>query len=228
MSSFQIVVDDREQSEVLLRTLRDTADTEVHVRRLPVGDYVLDGRLVVERKTLRDFAVSIVDGRLFRQASRLAADARRGIVLLEGTSRDLQDVDVRREALQGALITLTLILGLPILRAMNPAESAQLMLYAMRQVRRIRDGAVTRTIPTTRPRGKRKTQLHVLQGLPGVGPTRAERLLEHFGSVEAVMNASAEDLELVPSIGAETAASLRWAVQESRAPYASENEDPAL
>lgn len=216
MAAFRIVVDDREQSDVLLRELRNAADTEVHVRRLSVGDYLLDDRLLVERKTLRDFAVSVVDGRLFRQASQLAGEARRGIVLLEGTSHDLADVDVRREALQGALVTLALILGLPVLRARDPAESARLMLYAMRQVRRVRDGAVVRSAPAARPSGKRATQLYVLQGLPNVGPTRAERLLDHFGSVEAVMAASADELEQVPSIGTETARRLRWAVQEPR------------
>jgi ERCC4-type nuclease len=219
MAPFRIAVDDREDSNALLRVLQRADDTEVHVRRLSVGDYVLDDRLLVERKTLRDFAVSVVDGRLFRQASRLASDARRGIVLLEGTSRDLADVDVRREALQGALVTLTLLLDLPLLRAKDPAESARLMLYAMRQVRRVREGTVPRAAPASRAEGKRATQLYVLQGLPNVGPTRAERLLDHFGSVEAVMAASADALTQVPSIGAETAASLRWAVEERRVPY---------
>jgi len=32
-----------------------------------MGDYQVEKRLIVERKTLKDFAVSIIDGRLFKQ-----------------------------------------------------------------------------------------------------------------------------------------------------------------
>jgi Fanconi anemia group M protein len=61
--------------------------------------------------------------------------------------------------------------------------------------------------------------LYVLQGLPGVGPTRAERLLAAFGSVENVMAASAEALREVEGIGKKTAQSVRWAVEETGVRY---------
>src|SRR4051812_15804664 len=41
--------------------------------RLPVGDYVLSDRLVVERKSSTDLAASIKDRRLFEQVDRLKA-----------------------------------------------------------------------------------------------------------------------------------------------------------
>lgn len=53
-----------------------------------------------------------------------------------------------------------------------------------------------------------------------VGPERATRLLEHFGSVEAVLTADAEALDAVPGIGKRTAQAMRWAVEEPRAVYA--------
>jgi ERCC4-type nuclease len=141
-------------------------------------------------------------------------------VVLEGTARDLTDSGMRREALQGALITLTLELGVPLLRAKVPDETARLLVYAARQRRRTRDGAVPRASGGTRPSGKRTTQLYVLQGLPGVGPTRAQRLLAAFGSVEAVMTAPVEALTEVEGIGTKTAQSVRWAVAEASVRYA--------
>jgi ERCC4-type nuclease len=53
-------------------------------------------------------------------------------------------------------------------------------------------------------------QLYVLQGLPGIGPERAERLLTQFGGVEAVMVASRRELQSVPGIGEKTAEAIRW------------------
>src|SRR4051794_29684117 len=45
---------------------------DVHGTRLPVGDYVISDRLVVERKGPTDLAASIKDRRLFEQLTRLA------------------------------------------------------------------------------------------------------------------------------------------------------------
>jgi len=218
-STVRVVADDREEGSGVIEALAATDDVAVVVDRLSLGDYLVDDGLRIERKALPDLAVSIADGRLFRQASRLVSASLRAIVVLEGTARDLATSDMRREALQGALITLTLRLDLPLLRAKDPSETARLLCYAARQRRRERTGVVPRASGGARPTAKRKTQLYVLQGLPGVGPTRAQRLLEHFGSVEAVMTASVESLTEVEGIGPKTAQSVRWAVEEASVRY---------
>jgi ERCC4-type nuclease len=218
-ASVHVVADDREEGSGVIEALAAIDDATVTVDRLSLGDYLVDEWLRVERKTLPDLAVSVADGRLFRQASRLASAPKRAVVLLEGTARDLADSDMRREALQGALITLTLRLDLPLLRAKDPAESARLLRYATRQRRRDRTGAVPRASSGIRPTGKRERQLYVLQGLPNVGPTRAERLLEAFGTVEAVMTASVDDLTAVEGIGPKTARSVRWVVEDATVRY---------
>lgn len=58
-------------------------------------------------------------------------------------------------------------------------------------------------------------------------PARAERLLDAFGSVEAVMQAGGEELAGVPGIGGETAGKIRWAVGERLASYAADGEEGA-
>ena len=126
-----------------------------------------------------------------------------------------------REAIQGALITITLGYGLPLLRALNPAETARLMVYAARQTRAWSTGALPRR--ARRPKKKQRAQLHMLQGLPGIGPERARQLLATFGSVEAVLTASADQLIAVNGIGAATAAAIRWVVSEQPARYCIES-----
>ena len=180
--------------------------------RLELGDYLLDGRLLFERKTLSDLAASLKDGRLFEQGIRLAASPLHKAIILEGNSHDLMKCGMRREALQGALITLTLFLGIPLLRSLNPDETARLMIYANRQFESLASNAPPRLFSGKRPKGKRKIQLRILQSLPGIGPSIAHNLLEQFGSVEAVLAADEASLLCVAGIGAGRAKTIRWAV----------------
>jgi DNA excision repair protein ERCC-4 len=168
-------------------------------------------------RTLQDFAVSIVDGRLFKQMLALLKSKFRAVLILEGSGKDAMAVGVRREALQGALITISLILGIPVLRSMATEETARLIVYAARQQQSIERAGCPR--PGYRPKGKKGRQLYILQGLPGVGHERALRLLEKFGSVEAIMSASREDLLTVEGVGAKTADRIRWAVGEQLESY---------
>jgi len=68
-----IVVDDREKTGgKVLAALAGRGDATVEIARLDVGDYHIEHRVVVERKTAADFAASLIDGRLFHQAATLA------------------------------------------------------------------------------------------------------------------------------------------------------------
>ena len=114
----RVVVDDREPAETVLAALQRMPEVETSVSRLSVGDYQVDDECLIERKTVSDFAASIVDGRLFRQARRLAGASPLCAVILEGRASDLSGCPVSRESLQGAMVSLSLIYRLPVLRAL--------------------------------------------------------------------------------------------------------------
>ena len=213
----RITADDREEAGGVIAELRGRADVALEVRRLPVGDFLVEDRFAVERKTLADFAQSVVDARLFKQATALAQGSRRAVLILEGTAADFGAGGVSRESLQGALITVSVFFGLAVLRARDAAETARLLVYLGRQAREFASGSLPR--PGYRPKGKRARQVFVLQGLPGVGPERAARLLEHFGSVQAVAAASADELAEMDGLGEITATRIRWALEEAPGDY---------
>ncbi len=219
-----VIADDRESKSEVIQFLSEMKNVSVGIKRLSLGDYLVDNRLVFERKTLIDFARSIVDGRLFRQAIRLAGAKYKSVLILEGTAKDLSETGVSREAMQGALITISLLLGIPVLRSKMPFETACLILYAARQIGSTTKGVFLRR--GYRPRGKRKKQLFILQGLPGVGSERAARLLDAFGSVEAVVTATGEELQSVAGIGKHIAEKIRWAVSEQIQAYGISEEFP--
>ena len=213
-----IVVDDRERPGGKVPTIlaaRD--DVTVEFARLGVGDYEVERRIVVERKTANDFAASLIDGRLFRQAAALATAPKRAVLVLETSGEDWGKTGVRSEALQGALITIGVFYGVALLRSTGPEETARLLVYLGRQAQQSAHGGLPR--PGYRPKGTRARQVFLLQGLPGVGPGRAARLLRRFGSVQAVMTASADALATVEGLGEKTAAKMRRILEASAADF---------
>jgi len=198
--------------------LRLHSDCEVMVKRLRLGDYQAGGRLLFERKTLRDLAASIVDGRFFSQACQLARSPLRPVIVLEGTARDLAESGMSRPAIQGALVTATVVLGIPLLRSRDPMESAKLILFSARQLSALVGGALPRI--GSRPKSKRALQLRILQGLPHVGPVRARRLIDTFGTVEGAVTATIEQVSQIEGLGPTLARKIRWSVEEPTACYA--------
>lgn len=131
--------------------------------------------------------------------------------ILEGRGAEWAGLGVSREALQGALVTLMLIFDVPVFRSLDSAESARLILYIGSQLVRLPDPG---RVPYRQPKPKRKKtrQLRILQSLPRIGPDRAKRLLERFGTVRACFGASPAALLEVEGIGAKIAAAIEQVI----------------
>ncbi len=224
--AIEIIVDDREPAGAVWQALQCRSELAIGTRRLDCGDYLVDDRFLFERKTLTDLVGSIESGRLFAQALRLAEvpDVRSALIL-EGTAGELRSCQMRWEAIQGALITVSMFIGLPLLRTRCPEETAATFRYVAEQGQAVAQGALPRR--GRRPKGKSAYQNHLLQGLPGVGPERARRLLQRFGSVRAVMAADRDALAEVPGIGDRIAARIGWAVEEAPGAYHAQKRSPA-
>jgi excinuclease ABC subunit C len=67
-------------------------------------------------------------------------------------------------------------------------------------LQRIRDEAHRFAITHHRIRRDRAMTASILDELPGVGPARKRALLSHFGSPDAILAASREELEAVPGM----------------------------
>jgi excinuclease ABC subunit C len=75
-------------------------------------------------------------------------------------------------------------------------------------LQRLRDEAHRFAITHHRQRRDRAMTTSILDGLPGVGQARKRALLTHFGSPDAVLEASREQLEAVPGISGKLAREL--------------------
>ncbi len=72
-------------------------------------------------------------------------------------------------------------------------------------LQRVRDEAHRFAITHHRVRRDRAMTASILDDLPGIGPARKRALLAHFGSPDAVLAASREDLEGAPGVPGKTA-----------------------
>jgi Fanconi anemia group M protein len=209
-------MDTREEAEDLARELVQTYGFELRRALLPLGDYWIGDATLVERKTTRDFAVSLVDGRLFDQAYRLATHSEHAILVIEGESFGT-DIQLEMNAIRGALITLAQTFRLPVLRTRHQADTA--WTFARLHEQRLRIGQQAGPARGGKARRLRTRKERVLRALPGVGPEIARRLLERFGTVAAVVAAPAAELQQVPGVGPKRAAVLLETVHEDLAPW---------
>lgn len=214
----RIWVDDREaRGSGIATRLAQMQGVSITVKRLRTGDYLIEGKAVLERKRVPDFLESLRQGRLFSQASRLAASPLRPFLILEGKPHEWQRAGVTREGIQGALVALAVGFGIPVLRAQDEAETARLIVYTARQLHATARTATRR--PGRRIHGKVARQIYILTGIPGVGSARAKRLLDRFGTIGSIVAASPEALAEAAGIGKQTAQHIHWAVHESSESY---------
>jgi DNA excision repair protein ERCC-4 len=201
----RIFVDFREQGAPLPDLLQE-AGFDVELVKLPVGDYVLDNSIFIERKTGQDFVISIIDGRLFKQAGRMKQSSYRCLFLIEGSPFDTT-IDISREAVKGALLSLQAIWYIPVLYAPDAEQSCHI--FAMLSKQRNRSSHLVELRHDYRPKKLKTRKLHIIQGLPNVGPLIAKCLLDHFQSVRSIMNATEIELSQVEGIGKTKAQMIR-------------------
>lgn len=196
-----IFADAREQASQVLRELSFFPDVRVHTKTLEVGDFVIGPDVVIERKTTEDFLSSVIDGRLLGQLMNMSHAYARPLLILEGKPDDLFTLrNMHENAIIGMLSTIALTYRIPIFFTKNAQETAKyIRLMAKREQQgndreiRLRVGRKGFT--------RAEQQQFLVESLPGIGPTVAKSLLEHFGSIQKLVNASNDELKEVEKIG---------------------------
>ena len=79
---------------------------------------------------------------------------------------------------------------------------------ALHLLQRIRDEAHRFALKYHRKRRTQKALRTILDEVPGIGPARKKALLQHFGSLEALMKASVDELAKVPHMNRKAAKAL--------------------
>jgi Fanconi anemia group M protein len=200
----KIYVDPRERG---MAKLLEGRGAEVTLKNLEVGDYVVSDRVAIERKTAQDFVASIIDPErnLFRQIADLARSYERPVLILEG--RDLYSRQVSASSIQGALASVAVDYGMPIIPTEDQEDTASVI--TMLAARERRAGHEPKLHGHKTARTLKEQQEYLISAIPSVGPSVARKLLRHFGSIEKVIAASKEELQEVDMVGPKIAERIR-------------------
>ncbi|MCD6504313.1 hypothetical protein J7K52_02945 [Candidatus Bathyarchaeota archaeon] len=194
----EIIVDFREAFSIKLKL--SELGSHVVEKSITPADYVLSENCAVERKTLKDFLRSIYDGRLFEQVERLAKAYEKSILIVEGYRlQGLEDVE-NPKIFWGALARVLAEWGVSVIFTPDERGTA-LFLYSLAE--KLQKESERRVLAKRKPRvyTLREKQLLILQGLPNIGPERAAKLLERFGTLRRVFQASERELLSVEGFG---------------------------
>ncbi len=203
-----IYADSREGNSSVLREL-DRLDVNIKVKGLAVADYQVSDEVAIERKTAKDFIGSIVDKRLYKQAKELVENFEKPVIILEGDN--LYSSFIHPNAIRGALASVAVDFGIPIIPTRSEADTAAMITrIAIRE--QTHDRPVMQIRTDKKPLNAWEQQIYIVESLPNVGPVTAKKLLEEFGNVKSVINASEDELKNVEGIGDKIAKRIRAVV----------------
>lgn len=201
----RLIVDSRESRSGLAQLLASRG-AEVVSEELECGDYVLSAGLAVERKTATDFIASILDRRVFTQLAVLKQTYPRAFIVVEGNLFGTRSL-IAEDALLGAMSYISVLESVPILTTSDTAQTASLLLTMQRHA--LEGLGYEIALRGSKPKDRLIQARFAVEGLPGVGPSAAKKLLAHFGTAHAVFAATPEQLRAVPGIGPKTITAIR-------------------
>lgn len=203
-----IFADIREKHSGVVKALYDEG-VLIELKALPIGDFLCSSRVAVEVKRSSDFVKSIIDGRLLQQLKELKENFEKPVLVIEGSEgQDLYSIrNVHPNAIRGMLAAIAVSYGIPILHSKNPRDTAGLLVAIARREKEA--NAPQPSLHVKKPATLREKQEYAIASLPGIELKLARAMLEKFGSVAEVINASEEQLQKVELIGPKKAAEIK-------------------
>ncbi|MFP3227356.1 MAG: ERCC4 domain-containing protein [Caldisphaera sp.] len=191
---YRVYADSREETSGVPKLLESMGIMVIR-RQLEEGDYMIPEGIIIERKSAPDFVKSLFDGRLFEQAKRMLAKYQNIIYIVEGDfKKSLLYYRNREKQIQAALVTLIMEFNAKVLWSLDQLSTAEYIESIVRKsfLNKENNESVIHKKPKLDE--NRQWQLYILQSFPGIGEKNAEKLLDHFGSLEKFFNASLSEL----------------------------------
>lgn len=215
----QTALERHDTPDDVLLTKLETADIVVG-RDLDVVDHCPVGEVYAafERKDLSDYVNSMRSGRLERQVHRMGSYFDHNYVLVEGDlfqTEQLEHTQMKPESVRGHMASLTARDDHPVHSVMCCSTTELLADMALRLARKHSEEPTSARIATGSVENDEPPGMQMWGCLPGVGPERAERLYEAFGTpgrftsgmspLSSIREEATEKLTSVEGVGDETA-----------------------
>lgn len=185
---------------------------EFETANLDSGDYCVEGpagKYLIERKDWPDFVDSWRTGHLYSQLRRMNLQDHQPVLVIEGDRR-YPHTQINWGEDRRYLTAVVAGFDVPVIPTRDTDETLSVVedfedwsgesddrVHSVRTTKKVKDSE----------RGQ-----YILEGLPNVGPSRAQDLLDEFGTPRQVMTASIERLQDVEGIGPSTAEAINDAL----------------
>ncbi len=167
------------KAQEVIKELKRLGATVVE-KNLDVGDYVVSDKIAIERKSARDFAKSIIDGRLFEQAKKLRERYEKPIIIIEGNIWNIEKyLNININAVLGAITSLACKFNILVMHSRDKKSTAY-YIYELAKMEQEQEKRGLRTQSYRKSLTLRELQIQFLSSLPGIGIKRAEKILEEF------------------------------------------------
>lgn len=207
-----IIVDTREDRSLIATGLEKLPGVTIERKELASGDFIISPNCAVERKSARDFLISVMEGRMFDQIARMQIEYEHVVVMIEGNPYETRS-NMAPEAIDGALSYLSLLSGVKVMFSPNVSVSPRLL---WRMSLHMTHGlGYEISLRAGKPKELGAGARYLIEGLPGVGPSMAKTLLSYFGSPYNVFTATVDDLVKVKGVGKLSAEKIVLALRAS-------------
>lgn len=193
----------------LSRTLAD-AGFSPRVDDLEGADIAVSSRVAIAFRTVDTFIAQVSDGSITKSLAGLSDRYTHPILIVQGEAegKGFKEGNVAAYDFLGSLMS---GLGMTVLSTRDASETVSAIASLYKEEARDKAGKGRQT--TLDPSEGR---MFLVQGLPNVSATIAQRLLKRFGSPERVREATARELAEVDGIGRVIAAGVHTALRKRR------------
>lgn len=229
-----IVIDNRESNSTLPSLIKLNGH-DIKFEHLRYGDIKIGDRVLIERKSSRDFIDSIIDGRILKQAKGLFSSAIRPLLIVESIESDR----IHPNAVMGAMAWITLDLGLPVLMTNGIEETARFVSVAAKREAKIlkllldkfsaknrnpeldsiRAAAseINAMISESKNAGHlldrwenevKLSREKILANLPGIGPKTAKSIMNHCNDIMGLCMLDLDELIAIEGVSSSQASEL--------------------
>lgn len=189
-NKIKIIIDHREKNSLVASYLAHQG-FQIEFQQLPVADYLI-GNTAIERKTISDFKSSIINKRIISQLQEIKQYPKH-ILILEGiTEETLYENIINENAFRGFLLSIILEFQVPIIYTQSEEDTARYIAILAKKEKNPKESSLraSKLLKT-----EEQQLQYILEGFPHIGPTTAKKLLTHFKTLKAIINAPDDELQ---------------------------------
>ncbi len=187
----KIIVDNRENNSFVPSELKKLG-FELEFKQLDVADYLVRN-IAIERKTISDFKKSIINKRIFNQLLEIKQYPSYFLIVEGISSEDIYSRQIHENAFRGMILSIISEFQVPIIFTKNEKDTAKyISVLAHKKAKNYEPIRPSKIILNDFERIN-----FILEGFSGIGPVASKKLIEKFGSLKNIFDASLENLREV-------------------------------